>query len=80
MDNKITLKVATPAGLYEGTFEVTDKVQYVIAAIVKAMSLPQGDEFELALDGKSLAPDKPLLVFKLHDGTVLDLIATGSGV
>ena len=79
-DNKITLKVTTSAGIYEGTFEETAKVYEVIAVIVKEKHLVEGDAFELALDGVVLASDQPLSSFHLDDGTVLDLIASGSGV
>ena len=79
-DGKITLKVATPAGVYEGTFEETAKVYEVIAIIVKEMNLAEGDAFELAFDGKPLASARPIGDFGLKDGAVLDLIASGSAV
>ena len=79
-DGKITLKVATPAGVYEGTFEETTKVYEVIAIIVKAMNLAAGDAFELAFNGDSLASDHPIGSFNLVDGATLDLIASGSAV
>ena len=61
-DSKITLKVATPAGAYEGTFEVTSKVKEVIDIIVKEMNLAEGDAFELAFNGESLPFDRPMVV------------------
>ena len=79
-DGKITLKVATPAGIYEDTFEESTKVDEIIAIIVKAMNLVDGDAFELAFDGEPLDPNKPIGVFGLKDGSVLDLIASGSAV
>ena len=79
-DGKITLKVATPAGIFEGTFEDTNTVREVIEVIVKDKGLVEGDSFELALDGEPLAPDRKLGSLNLKDGTVLDLIATGSAV
>ena len=79
-DGKITLKVATPAGVYEGTFEEIYKVHDVISIIVKAMNLAEGDAFELAFDGEPLAPDRRIGSFGLSDGAVLDLIASGSSV
>ena len=79
-DGKITLKVATPAGVYENTFEVTLKVYEVVAIVVKAKGLTEGDAFELAFDGEPLPNDRPIGSFKFEDGTVLDLIASGSAV
>ena len=79
-DGKLTLKVATPAGVYEDTFEETAKVDEVIAIIVKAMNLAEGDAFELAFDGKPLAPGCKIGSFDLSDNAVLDLIASGSAV
>ena len=80
VDGKITLKIATPGGVYEGTFEESTKIHDVIAAVVKEMNLAEGDAFELAFDGKTLPPDSLLGSFGLDDGAVLDLIATGSAV
>ena len=79
-DGKVTLKVATSAGVYEGTFQESDTVAEVIDIIVKAKGLTEGDAFELALDGEPLASDRKLESYNLEDGTVLDLIATGSAV
>ena len=79
-DHKITLKVATPSGVYEGTFEQADQVSEVIAIVVKAQNLVEGDAFELARDGQPLAPGSKLSDLNLVDGEVLDLIATGSAV
>ena len=79
-NHKITLKIMTPAGVYEGTFSGTDTVDEVIAAVVKAKQLADGDAFELKLDGKDLPGDDKLSSLGLEDGTVLDLIASGSAV
>ena len=79
-DGKVTLKIATPAGPYEDTFEVTTKVHEVVAIVVKAMGLKEGDAFELAHDGVPLQADRPIGSFEFDDGTVLDLIASGSAV
>ena len=79
-DNKITLKVATPAGIFEGTFEVTTKVADVIAAIVKEKNLDEGDEFELDFDGEKLSPGALIGSFDFGINPDLDLIATGSAV
>ena len=79
-DNKITLKIATPVGFYEGTFAETDTVDEVIARVVKEEHLVEGDHFDLALDGKELPRDSKLSELGLEDGTVLNLIASGSAV
>ncbi len=79
-DLKITLKIATPAGLFEGTFDANAKVHDVIAVVVKEKRLPEGDKYELARDGESLDFDKTLSSLDIKDGTVLDLIASGSAV
>ena len=80
-DGKLTLKIATPAGVYEGTFEEISTIGEVIEIVVKEMNLVEGDEFDLALDGDKLVPhDRKLGSFNLKDGEVLVLIATGSAV
>lgn len=79
-NHKLTLKVMTPAGPYEGTFAETDTVDEVITAVVKAKQLAEGDAFELKLNGKDLPGDSKLSSLGLKDGTVLDLIASGSAV
>lgn len=79
-DGKITLKVATPAGPYEHIFAVTLKVHEVVVIVVKAAGLVEGDAFELAFDGETLSSDRPIGSFGFKDGTVLDLIASGSAV
>lgn len=79
-DGKITLKIATPAGPYEDIFQTTDKVREVVAIVVKAVGLKEGDAFELASDGVPLDDDCPIGSFGFKDGTVLDLIASGSAV
>ena len=80
IDVKIMLKVATPAGVYENTFDVTLKVREVVDIIAKDKGLQEGDTFELAHDGVPLDDDSPIGSFGFEDGTVLDLIASGSAV
>ena len=79
-DGKLTLKVATPAGVYEDTFEDTSKVREVVEIVVKAKGLIIEDVFELAFDGDPLPDDSQIGSFGFKDGTVLDLIASGSAV
>ena len=79
-DHKITLKVATPAGVYEGVFDVALSVGEAIVEIVKAKRLADGDAFELVFEGKVLDPGLKLSSLGLEDGTILELIASGSAV
>ena len=79
-DLKITLKIATPAGLFEGTFDADAKVHDVIAIVIKEKHLAKEDKYELSRDGESLDPDKALSSLDIKDGDVLDLIASGSAV
>jgi hypothetical protein len=79
-DRKVELKVGTPAGVYEGVFELADQISEVIAIIVKGKGLAEGDAFELYLDDQRLSPDSKLRDWNLADGTVLVLVATGSAV
>ena len=69
-NQKITLKIATPAGVDE-----------VIAIVVKEKELAEGDAFDLTFDGGDPLPgDSKLSELGLEDGAVLDLIASGSAV
>ena len=79
-DNKIKLKIATSAGVYENTFAETDTVNEVIDIVVKEKDLVEGDAFELVFDDKELPGDSKLWELGLEDGAVLDLIASGSAV
>ena len=79
-DGNITLKVATPAGVYKNVFKVTLKVHEVVDIVVKEKGLQKGDTFELAFDGTPLPSDHPIGSFGFEDETVLDLIASGSAV
>lgn len=80
-DDDLTLGIATPAGLFTGTFRKTTKVKEVIATVVEQMGLAAGDQFDLAYNGEILEPtERPLVSFRLEDGAELDLVATGSAV
>ena len=78
----ITLKVGTPAGVYEGKFKLEATVAEVIAEVAKEMRLSTDDKLELYLEGKPkpLPEDKSLSNLDLKDDAVLTLVATGSGV
>lgn len=79
--DEITLEVATPNGVFRGTFEKTTKVEEVIAAIVKDRQLAAGDAFELFYGETVLQPvQRPLVSFGLTGTVKLTLVATGSGV
>ena len=78
---QITLEVATPNGVFAGTFTKTTKVGEVIDAVVKDRQLADGDSFELVQDGDVLQPEQRTLVsFGLAGTVLLELVATGSGV
>lgn len=81
MDNQVTLEVATPNGVFAGTFPKTTKVEDVIEAVVEDRELADGDSFELVHDGEVLQPgERPLVSFGLTGTVMLELVATGSGV
>lgn len=81
MDDQVTLEVATPNGIFVGTFPKTTKVEDVIEAVVEDRDLAEGDSFELVHDGEVLQPvERPLVSFGLSGTAMLELVATGSGV
>lgn len=81
MQENLTLEIATPNGVFSGVFEKTAKVEDVIAAVVAAQHLAEGDAFDLVHDGEVLQPkQRPLVSFGLSGTVTLELVATGSGV
>lgn len=81
MVEQVTLEIATPKGMFTGTFPRTTKVADVISAVVEGMSLDGDDVFELVHDGEILQPvERPLVSFGLEGTVQLELVATGSGV
>ncbi len=81
MHDELTLEIATPSGVFTGTFAKTTKVQDVIAAVVEDQHLAEGDSFDLVHDGEVLQPvERPLVSFGLCGTVILELVATGSGV
>ena len=81
MQDEVTLEVATPSGVFTGTFPKTAKVEDVIAAVVEDQQLTEGDSFELVHNGEVLQPvQRPLVSFGLTGMVLLELVATGSGV
>ncbi len=81
MQEQVTLEVATPNGVFTGTFPKTTKVGEVIDAVVEDRHLAAGDSFEIVHDGEVLQPEQRTLVsFGLTGTVLLELVATGSGV
>ena len=80
-NDDITVEVATPNGVFRGTFDKNTKVADVIAAIVADRQLADGDAFELFFGETQLEPvQRPLVSFGLKGSVKLTLVATGSGV
>ena len=76
----ITLEVATPNGVFTGSFPNTTKVGEVIDAVVEDQELADGDSFELVYNEVVLQPvERPLVSFGLTGTVMLELVATGSG-
>lgn len=81
MQEQITLQIATPSGVFTGTFPKTTKVKEVISTVIQQQGLSSGDSFELVFNGAVLTPDeRPLVSFGLSGSAELELVATGSGV
>ena len=76
----VTLKIGTPAGVYEGKFKLDSTVAEVIAEVAKEKHLSLDDELELYSQGVRLPEDKSLSTLDLKDDAVLTLVANGSGV
>lgn len=80
-NDDITLEVATPNGVFRGTFDKTTKVEDVIKKIVEDRKLSAGDTFELFYGEVQLIPvQRPLVSFGLSGTVKLTLVAAGSGV
>lgn len=79
--DEVILEVATPNGVFRGSFPKMTKIQDVIAAIIADRDLAAGDQFELFKDETALEPvERPLVSFGLTGTVKLTLVATGSGV
>lgn len=79
--DEVTLEVATPKGLFTGTFPKTAKVEDVIKAAVDAKGIDSGESLELFYNGQVLQPvQRTLVSFGLAGTVKLELVATGSGV
>jgi hypothetical protein len=81
MQEEVMLEVATPNGVFAGSFPKTTKVENVIRTVVDAQNLAAGDTFDLVYNGEVLQPvERPLVSFGLTGTVQLELVATGSGV
>jgi hypothetical protein len=77
----IDVEVATPNGVFRGSFSETTTVEEVIRIIVKDRDLAEGDAFQLYYGETLLEPvQRPLVSFHLPHKVRLSLVATGSGV
>lgn len=81
MNDDVNLQIATPKGLFAGTFPKTAKIEDVIAAAVLAKGIDSGEALELVHNGQVLQPvQRPLVSFGLSGTVLVELVATGSGV
>ena len=79
--DEVTLEIATPKGLFNGSFPKTTKMSEVISTVVSSLGLDGRDALELVNNGSVLQPtERPLVSFGLAGTVQLDLVATGSGV
>jgi hypothetical protein len=81
-DDDIVLEIATPNGVFRGSFDKNDKVEKVIKEVVRDRDLAEEDAFELYYGDVNLEPvNRPLVSFGLRKGKYkLALVAIGSGV
>lgn len=78
---EVTVEVATPKGMFSGSFHKTAKIKDVIAAAVTSLGLDTTESLELVHNGQVLQPvERTLVSFGLSGKVQLDLVATGSGV
>ena len=79
--DEVTLEIATPKGLFKGTFPKITSISEVIEQVVKNLDLSRGDLLELVYKDKVLQPVKDTLAdFGLSGVVQLELVATGTGV
>lgn len=79
----IELTIQSMKGSDEFSFPKTTKIKEVIAEAIARFGLESGDHFELVLSTNTeepLEPQRTLVSYKIKDGAVLILTATGSGV
>ena len=82
-DDSFTVIVSTADEDREFTFPKTTKISEVITTVVNAFGLDPKDVYSLALADKpseKLEPNRPLVSYKIEDGTKLVLSSKGGGV
>jgi len=79
----LSIKIKTPAGDWDTSFEKTTKVQDVIIAVINHFSFAQNGKYELVLESKPdnpLKPERTLVSYGIKDGDILVLIDFGAAV
>jgi hypothetical protein len=82
-DHSVTVTISTADEDREFSFPKTTKVSEVVTAAVNAFELDPKDVYSLALADKpseKLDPSRPLVSYKVEDGTKLVLSSKGGGV
>lgn len=83
LDLAVTVIISTPDEDREFTFPKTTKISEVVSAAVNAFGLDPKDVYSLALADKptdKLDADRPLVSYKIEDGTKLMLSSKAGGV
>lgn len=81
MMESFEITVNSPAGPCAVDVTKTTKVQEVIEEVAGAKHLEKPDTLELFLGGTLLTPvERPLVSFGIEAGSILTLVAAGSGV
>lgn len=79
----LTIKIETTGGIWDNTFDKTDKVQEVIQAVIQHFGFASDGNYELRLakdPDTALAPERPLVSYGIEDGDVLVFTDLGVAV
>lgn len=82
-DKDITVLISSPDEDAKFTFKKTTKVEAAIKEAVEKFGLSPKDQYDLALADEpavNLDPQRPLVSYKIEDGTKLLLTSRGGGV
>ena len=82
-DKDITVVISSPDEDANFTFKKTTKVEDAIKVAVDKFGLSPKDQYDLALADEpavKLDPQRPLVSYKIEDGTKLLLTSRGGGV